>query len=445
MFKKNFLWGSASAAYQIEGGIDADNKGKSIWDVWAHIEGKTFENTNGDIACDHYHRFKEDVKLMKEQGLKAYRFSISWPRLIPNGTGEVNEYGVKFYNDLIDELIKNDIEPVVTLYHWDLPQALQDKYSGWLGEEIVDDFLEYSTLCFEKFGDRVKYWIVMNEPNVFTELGYILKQHPPGLNDPYMFLKAYHHTALAHAKTVIKYHSMDLTGMIGSSIAFGPGYAASVSDQVGLDHYYATNPWWFMDSYMKGEYPEVALAFYKEKGVLPNFSNESMDILKKGAELTDFIGINYYQTAMIKNNIEKGHEHVKNENVEHTDWGWAIDPDGLLYGLKQLKDRYNKPVIISENGLGAYDELTENNEIIDDYRIDFIKKHIKACDDAIDYGVDLLAYMTWSFTDLLSWLNGYKKRYGFVFVDFESEDLTRIKKKSFHWYQEVIKNNGIID
>ncbi len=443
MFKKDFLWGSASAAYQIEGAIDTDGKGPSIWDVWAHIEGKTFEGTNGDIACDHYHRFKEDVQLMKEQGLKAYRFSISWPRIIPKGRGEINPSGIKFYNDLIDELIKNDIVPVVTLYHWDLPQALQDLYSGWLSPEIVEDFENYASVCFENFGDRVKHWIVMNEPNIFTQLGYILQIHPPGINDPYMYLKAYHHTALAHAKSVLKYKSMNQGGIIGSSIAFSPAYAENEEDNEALEHYYATGPWWFMDSYMKGEYPEIGLNYYKEIACLPEFSKDDMAILKEGAELTDFIGINYYQTAMIRKHETNGHEQVKNPNVEHTDWGWAIDPEGLLYGMKELKDRYDKPVLISENGLGAYDTLTDDLEIEDDYRIDFIKKHIEACDQAIEYGVDLIAYMTWSFTDLLSWLNGYKKRYGFVFIDFEDDTLRRIKKKSYYWYKDVIENNGL--
>jgi len=443
MFKKDFLWGSASAAYQVEGAIDVDGKGPSIWDVWAHIDGKTFEGTNGDIACDHYHRFKEDVQLMKKMGLKAYRFSISWPRIMPKGKGEINQKGIEFYSNLIDELLSNDIVPVVTLYHWDLPQALQDLYSGWLSPEIVDDFTHYSSVCFDHFGDRVKHWIVMNEPNIFTQLGYILQIHPPGINDPYMYLKSYHHTALAHANTVKKYKSLNQGGIIGSSIAFGPGYAQNDEEKDALDHYNATGPWWFMDSYMKGEYPKLALDFYANKGCLPKFKDEDMKLLKEGAELTDFIGINYYQTAMVKGHDEQGHEQVKNPNVRHTDWGWAIDPDGLYYGLKLLKERYNKPVIISENGLGAYDSLTDSGQIIDDYRIEFLSEHIEACEKAVNEGVDLLAYMTWSFTDLLSWLNGYKKRYGFVYIDFDNEGLKRIKKKSFDWYKNVIERNGL--
>lgn len=445
MFKKDFLWGSASAAYQIEGAYNADGKGVSIWDVWAHLPDKTFEDTNGDVATDHYHRFKEDVALMKEQGLKAYRFSIAWTRILPDGVGKINEQGILFYNQLIDALIENDIEPVVTLYHWDLPQALQDKYEGWVHPQIIEDFVTYSKVCFEHFADRVKVWIVMNEPNIFTHLGYIQKLHPPGICDETLYLKAYHHTAMAHAQTVIAFKASGYKGIIGSSIAYGPGYASSesIEDQEALTHYHATGPWWYMDSYYKGQYPELAVKYYQQKGVMPEISADDLKIMQQAAVLSDFIGINYYQTAMVKAHAETIHEHVKNPNTKHTDWGWAIDPEGLKYGLKLLKERYNLPVIISENGLGAYDTVDEHGEVQDAYRIAFLKDHIKACAEAVSEGVDLIGYMTWSFTDLLSWLNGYKKRYGFVFIDFEDEKLPRIKKQSFDWYKNVIEKNGV--
>ena len=445
MFKKDFLWGSASAAYQIEGAFDADGKGVSIWDVWAHLPSKTFEGTNGDVATDHYHRFREDIQLMKEQGLKAYRFSIAWTRILPEGVGALNLKGIAFYNMLIDALIENGIEPVVTLYHWDLPQALQDKYEGWVNPQIINDFVAYSKVCFEHFADRVKVWIIMNEPNIFTHLGYIQMLHPPGICDEALYLKAYHHTAMAHAHTVIAFKSMGYQGIIGSSIAYGPGYAFSdqTEDVMALEHYHATGPWWYIDSYYKGEYPELGTSFYREKGVFPYISPDDLHIMKTAAPLCDFIGINYYQTAMVKASVENGHIHVKNPNTKHTDWGWAIDPEGLKYGLKLLKERYNLPVLISENGLGAYDVLDDSGEVKDDYRIDFLRDHIKACADAVNEGVDLLGYMTWSFTDLLSWLNGYKKRYGFVFIDFEDKRLPRYKKQSFDWYKKVIEKNGL--
>ncbi|GAB6109411.1 glycoside hydrolase family 1 protein [Fusibacter bizertensis] len=466
-FKKDFLWGSASAAYQIEGAYNEAGKGPSIWDLWAHIPGKTFEGTNGDIACNHYYRFKEDVALMKEMGLKTYRFSISWPRIIPKGTGEINQEGIDFYSALIDELIANDIVPMVTLYHWDLPQTLQDDYRGWESRRVIKDFVSYSKVCFENFSDRVSHWIVMNEPNIFTSLAYMLKVHPPGIQDEAVYLKAFHHTVLAHAYTVLAFKEAGYKGMIGSSIAYTPSYAATnqTQDLRAKEMFDATGSLWFLDSYYKGEYPIDAVNYYKKKGVLPEISRADLEIMAKAASLCDFIGINYYQTATVASNPEDGvgfgemntsgkkgtqsesgvpglYKQVRNENLEYTDWDWAIDPNGLKYGLEILKDRYHLPIVISENGLGAYDLMTEEGTIEDDYRIDFLRKHILACESAIENGVELIAYCTWSFTDLLSWLNGFKKRYGFVYIDFESGSLERTKKKSYEWYKKVITSNG---
>ena len=466
-FNKAFLWGSASAAYQIEGAYNEDSKGPSIWDIWAHIPGKTFEGTNGDVACDHYHRYKEDVALMKEMGLKTYRFSLYWSRILPNGTGEINETGIAFYNNLINELVSHGIEPMITLYHWDLPQALQDKYKGWESREIIDDFVSYSKVCFENFSDRVKYWIVMNEPNIFTALGYQLKLHPPGVSDETLYLKTFHHTALAHALTVLAYKEAGYDGQIGSSIAYTPSYAetdkpADIKAKVMFD---ATGPLWYLDGYYKGRYPEEGISYFTNKGVMPVVTEADINVMVQAATLCDFIGINYYQTATIAHNPEDGvgftsmntagkkgtqsesgvpglYKQVHNTKLEYTDWDWAIDPDGLRYGLEIIHKRYALPIIISENGLGAYDSLTDDGQINDDYRIDFLRKHIKACDEAIENGVNLLAYCTWSFTDLLSWLNGFKKRYGFVYIDFESGTLERTKKKSFEWYKHVIATHG---
>lgn len=467
MFKDDFLWGSASAAYQVEGAYNQDGKGLSIWDEWAHLPGKTFQGTNGDIACDHYHRFQEDVDLMAEMGLKTYRFSIAWARLLPEGNGPINQSGVAFYNALIDALVAKGIVPMVTLYHWDLPKALQDAYGGWESPRIVEDFVDYANICFDLFSDRVKHWIVMNEPNIFTGLGYMLKLHPPGIQDEALYLKTFHHTALAHAKTVIAYKTRGLEGMIGSSIAYSPSHAASdrEEDLEAQRNYDATGPDWFIDSYFKGTYPARAVAYYESKGVMPQVSDEDAATLRAGAALCDFIGINYYQTSMVAHNPVDGvsfsgmntdgkkgtqaengvpglYKHVRNNALDYTDWDWAIDPDGLRMGLERLHQRYGLPIIISENGLGAYDTVDENGHIQDTYRIAFLERHIAACREAVEKGVKLLAYCTWSFTDLLSWLNGYKKRYGFVYVDFESGTLERRKKQSFDWYKGVIARNG---
>lgn len=465
---KAFLWGSASAAYQIEGACKADGKGISIWDQWSHISGKTFEGTNGDRATDHYEKFEEDVALMKAQGLKAYRFSIAWTRILPNGVGAVNEAGIAFYRRLIEALRQAGIEPLVTLYHWDLPLVLQEQYGGWESRQIVEDFDYYAKKCFEYFGDVVRYWIVMNEPNIFTHQGYMLGIHPPGIQNEATYLKTYHHTALAHAKAVLSFKEMGLEGMVGSSIAFMPAYAASNAhdDLVALERYYDTNNWWFMDIYFKGIYPAEAILYYQSKGIMPEVTSVDSALLKAGAAAYDFIGINYYQTAMIAHNPVDGvglgkmnttgkkgsqqesgvpglYKMVKNPNLTYTDWDWAIDPEGLLYGMRELKKRYGKPVLISENGLGAFDKIDSLGEINDDYRIEFLKAHVEMCEKAVEEGIELLAYCTWSFTDLLSWLNGFQKRYGFVYVDFEDEQRKRIPKKSYYWYRDLIANNGL--
>lgn len=465
-FPPGFLWGSASAAYQVEGAYQADGKGPSIWDNWVQLPGKTFNGTNGNTAADHYHRYKEDIRYMKEMGLKAYRFSIAWPRIYPQGRGEINRAGLAFYTNLIDELKANGIEPLVTLYHWDLPQALQDEYGGWESRRIIQDFLAYARTCFDAFSAKVKYWIVLNEPNIFTQLGYLLALHPPGKADLKAYLHTYHITALTHAAVVKMFKECKYPGAIGSSLAFTPGYAASPShdDLQALENYYGTNCWWLLDVYHRGKYPELGIRYFSSHGVMPHQTEEDCQILKEAAGLVDFIGINYYQSTMVAHNPpngislsamntngEKGsqrengvpglYKNVINPRIEYTDWDWAIDPDGLRDGLLQLKERYNLPVLISENGLGAFDTL-ENSEINDDYRIDYLHRHILACSQAIAQGVDLWGYCTWSFTDLFSWLNGFRKRYGLVHIDFENGTLERTKKASYRWYSQVIASNG---
>ena len=467
VFPSNFLWGSASSAYQIEGAYQADHKGLSIWDVYANIPGNTFQNTNGNVACDHYHRMREDVQLMKEMGLKAYRFSISWPRILPSGRGEVNEQGMQFYEQLIDLLRDKEIEPIVTLYHWDLPLALQEEYKGWESRAIVDDFLHYAQVCFQRFNGKVNYWIVLNEPNIFTQLGYLLAMHPPKLQDYQQYLNTFHHTALVHAAVIKHFKKTGYEGKIGSSIAYTPGYPAtsSAEDLEALDRYYQTNCWYLMDLYHKGEYPQKGKALIERMGYQLPMTQEDELLLQEGCTQADFIGINYYQSAMLAHNPLDGvtfakmntdgvkgtqqesgipglYKQVHNPLISYTDWDWAIDPAGLTKALGELESRYHLPILISENGLGAYDQLVDG-KIQDDYRISYLDLHVRACYDAIQEGVNLLGYCTWSFTDLLSWLNGYQKRYGFVFIDFENEDLTRIKKESFAWYQQVIKQNGL--
>lgn len=466
-FPKGFLWGSASAAYQVEGAWQEDGKGKSVWDEFVRIPGKTFKGTNGDEAVDHYHRYKEDIALMKEMGLKAYRFSIAWTRIYPNGKGEVNQKGLDFYRDLIQELKANEIEPVVTLYHWDLPQALMEEYGGWESREVIKDFDQYCRTLFKEFGKDVNYWVSLNEQNVFVGLGYLNGLHPPGVKDMKRMYEVNHIANLANATVIKSFHELVPNGMIGPSFAYTPAYPASCKpeDILAAETYEELQSHFWMDVYTRGEYPKMAFDFLTRMGLAPTIEAGDSEILKAGTP--DFLGVNYYQTVTVEANPLDGvgagemnttgkkgttkasgipglYRTYANPNLETTNWDWVIDPAGLRMALHRMTSRYHLPILITENGLGEYDKV-ENDEINDDYRIDFLAKHVHACREAISDGVELLGYCTWSFTDLLSWLNGYQKRYGFVYVD-KTEDgpntLKRLKKKSFYWYAGVIASNG---
>ncbi|MFC4697283.1 glycoside hydrolase family 1 protein [Enterococcus aquimarinus] len=468
-FRDDFLWGSASAAYQVEGAWDKDGKGESVWDVYTRIPGTTFKETDGKVAVDHYHRYKEDVALMAEMGLKAYRFSIAWTRIYPDGKTELNEAGLQFYEQLIDELIAHNITPVVTLYHWDLPQHLQDLYGGWESREIIEDFNRYCVTLFKRFGDKVKHWVSLNEQNIFMTLGYVTAMHPPAVKSHKRMLQANHIANVANATVIESFKQYVPDGMIGPSFAYGPVYPYSCDPQdiLSAENAEDLNNYWWLDVYCKGEYPTFAFKYYERLGIAPVIEEGDLELLARAKP--DFIGINYYQTGTVASNPIDGvgpsevmnntgkkgtakenglpgvFKNVKNPNLETTNWDWAIDPTGLRVGLRRLTSRYNLPILITENGLGEFDQLEENDVVNDSHRIDYLSAHVLACKEAVTDGVDLLGYCTWSFTDLLSWLNGYQKRYGFVYVDREENDekeLRRIKKNSFYWYQNVIESNG---
>lgn len=469
-FPENFLWGSASAAYQIEGAYNIDGKGLSNWDKFVRIPGKTFKATTGNVAVDHYHRYKEDIALMAEMGLKTYRFSIAWSRIFPNGHGEVNQKGIEFYQNIIDECLKYGIEPMVTIFHWDLPQALVDEYNGWEDEKIVDDFVNYAKTLFKVFGKSVKYWITLNEQNIFTSLGWLTAQHPPGKKDDQkMFYQVNHHAFLAHAKTVLAYREMRYSGNIGASFAYTPSYALDCKPENAMSkmNFDDLRNYWWLDVYAYGEYPRAAMKYLQNLGVAPEVTEEEKLLLKKAAQEINFMGVNYYQSCVCEYNPidgvgpygvtnttgKKGSSQVtgvpglyknpQNPNLKTTDWDWTIDPMGLKYLCREITSRYRLPIVISENGLGAFDKL-EDGKIHDDYRIAYIKEHLISLKEAINEGCEIWSYCTWSFTDLLSWLNGYQKRYGFVYVDRDEDggSLDRYKKDSYYWYQQVIKTNG---
>lgn len=468
-FKEGFLWGSASATYQVEGVYDEEGKDLNIGEKFLEVPGTTYKSTEEKIIVDHYKQFKEDVILMKEMGLKAYRVSISWSRIYPKGRGKINEKGLEFYDKLIDELIANDIKPIITIYHWDLPQYLQDLYGGWESREIIDDFNNYCITLYKRYGEKVKYWITLNEQNVFMLLGYKIGTYPPRVKDEKRMLKANHIASLANAKAIVSFREYVTNGMIGPSFAFTPNYAYTCKpeDELARENAEDINCHWWLDIYCFGNYPTFALNFYEKQGVAPEIEDGDLEILEEGKP--DFIGINYYRSETVEGNIinkisnfnevnvsdKKGaykeygiqgsFKTIKNPNLERTNWDCEIDPTGLRIGIRRINSRYRLPILVTENGLGEFDKLEAGDVINDDYRIDFIRNHILACKEAITDGVELLGYCTWSFTDLLSCVNGYQKRYGFVYVNRDEnhvKDLKRIKKKSFYWYKNVIRTNG---
>jgi 6-phospho-beta-glucosidase len=469
-FPPEFLWGAASSAYQVEGAWNEDGKGLTNWDQFVRIPGKTFKGTTGDVAVDHYHRYQEDVRLMAEMGLKAYRFSVSWARIFPNGRGAVNEEGIEFYDRLMNELKKYHIEPILTLYHWDLPQALQDEYGGWESRRIIEDFTNYCIELFKRFGDRVKYWVSLNEQNIFTSHGYVHATHPPGVQNEKLFYQVNHHANLANASVIKAFRRHVPNGKIGPSFAYSPAYSATSKpeDIAAAENAEELNSHWWMDIYVWGKYPKIAWNYLAEKGLAPSVEEGDFALLKEGRP--DFIGLNYYQSTTFEMNPLDGgvgagemnttgikgtsrdsgipglFKTTVNPNLDRTNWDWNIDPQGLRMALRRITNRYDLPILISENGLGEYDKLEVNNVIEDDYRIDYLRSHVSAIQEAISDGAEVLGYCVWSFTDLLSWLNGFQKRYGLVYVNQHEEgshDLRRIKKKSYYWYKQVIASNSL--
>lgn len=467
-FPPDFLWGAASAAYQVEGAWNADGKGLSVWDLFSKIPGKTFQGSNGDVAVDHYHRYKEDIALMAEMGLKAYRFSVSWPRIYPRGRGDVNDAGIRFYGNLIDALLSHGVEPILTLYHWDVPQALLEEYGAWESRRIIDDFDGYCVTLYKRFGDRVRHWVTLNEQNYDFHQGFLTAMHPPGVKDRKRFYEANHIAFLANARAIASFREHVPNGRIGPSFAYSPAYplTSKPADVLAFENAEAfTNDWW-LDVYCWGRYPEVPLRYLCDQGVAPTIHDGDLDLLAKS--IPDFVGVNYYKTIAYEANPLDGvaegtmnttgrkgsgqatgvpglYKTARNPNVETTSWDWAIDPVGLRIGLRRLTGRYQLPILITENGLGAFDAVDGNDVVNDEYRIAYLRSHVEECQRAITDGVDLLGYCVWSFTDLLSWLNGYQKRYGLVYVnrdETDQRDLRRIRKRSFDWYREVIGTNG---
>lgn len=457
-FPQGFLWGGSSSAYQCEGAWDEDGKSPSVSDTADVPEG----TTDFKVAIDHYHRYKEDIALMAEMGFNEFRFSIAWPRIIPSGDGEVNEVAVKHYHDVIDECHKYDIEPVVTLYHFDLPQCLQDRYGGWADRKCIDAFLKYCKVCFAEYGKKVKYFLTINEQNMM-----VLYQGHRDYKDEKTIWQANHHMLLAQSLAMQECHKMcdAKIGPAPNITAIYPATSSPEDNLAAMDFDQLRNRL-FLDPACFGTYPEALMRWFTDRGVAPAIEEGDMEILKNGHP--DFIAFNYYGAGCVKYVSKEDGEKaiaeakekkdfmtglmtypglcmaVNNPLQESTSYGMGIDPVGLRITLRQLWERYHLPLIISENGCGVPDTL-EDGKVHDDYRIDYLRRHIEACREAINDGVDLFGYSPWSAFDLISTHQGITKRYGFIYVDrdeFDLKDMKRIKKDSFYWYQKVCKSNG---
>ncbi len=456
----DFLWGGAVTSFQIEGAWNEGGKGQSIVDARPIREGIS----DWKVAIDFYHRYKEDIALFKELGLSAFRFSISWPRIIPDGEGEVSEEGIAFYSDLIDELQKNGIEPVITLYHFEMPLNLAKKYNGFASRKVVDLFERYCQVVFERFGDRVKYWITFNEMNSatmnFSSTFYGITDFK-GADPEAVTYQVNHNVIMAHAKAVHLCKKIcRKDAKISCMINYTPVYPATSKPEDVFAAFRANklNCEFTLDLCVKGEYPSYLTSYLEKKGIAPEILPGDMDLLKSAK--VDFIAFSYYMSMAVKAVAENspgvpelftmlGKEDmyyaVKNEYLQASEWSWPIDPIGLRLVLNELKDRYELPLFIVENGLGVHEELNSEMTVNDDYRIDYLGKHIEQCKLAVQDGIDLMGYLVWGPIDILSSQGEMSKRYGFIFVnrtETDLRDLKRYKKKSFEWFKKVIETNG---
>ena len=448
-FRKDFIWGSATASYQIEGAWNEAGRGLSVWDVFCHEKGNVAEGHTGDIACDHYHRFREDVRLMRELGIKAYRFSISWTRIFPKGTGEINEEGVRFYSELLDELIANGIEPYITLFHWDYPYELHCKGS-WLNDESVMWFADYAAKIAELYSDRCKNFITFNEPQCFIGLGYLNGSHAPGLKHSYRdIFRMCHNTLKAHGAAVI---ALRANAKQPLNIGYAPTCTAdypltdSPEDiEAARCSFFACPPlgprvmWstaWWSDPVMLGHYPADGLELYKN--YLPEITEEDMKLI---SQPIDFYAQNIYNGKAIVSDGKGGFAFApKTIGASKTAIQWSVTPECLRWGPRFLYERYGCPVVITENGMSAHDVVSLDGKVHDPNRIDFLHRYLLELEKAADDGADIRGYFLWSFMDNFEWAKGYTERFGIVYVNYETQE--RIPKDSAYWYRDWIKANS---
>lgn len=452
-FPEGFAWGLATASYQIEGAVDEDGRGPSIWDTFARTPGKTANGDTGDIATDHYHLYEQDVDLMAEMGLTHYRFSIAWPRIQPTGSGAFNQAGFDFYQRLVDKLLENNIQPWVTLYHWDLPQPLEDA-GGWPVRDTAERFADYAAETYERLNDRIQFWTTLNEPWCTAYLGYGNGVHAPGRVDPPAAIAAVHHLNLAHGLGIERMRSINADRQLGITLntpIVAPATdspedkdAARRSDGFGLRI--------FLDPILLGRYPEDIV-----EDLRPHVD---LSFLKEGdekliAQPIDVIGINYYNPSTVRKRTEPlpadarpamypGCEDIESvkQGFPESDMGWEIEPDALRRLLVKISTNYPAtPLYVTENGMACKDVVAEDGTVDDPDRISYYDGHLRSCLQAIEEGVDLRGYFGWTFTDNFEWSFAFTKRFGLVYVDYATQE--RIPKSSAAWYTSVAKSNAL--
>ncbi|HWL40328.1 MAG TPA: GH1 family beta-glucosidase [Gemmatimonadaceae bacterium] len=444
-FPDDFLWGTATSAYQIEGSPTADGAGPSIWHRFSHTPDNTFLDQTGDVACDHYRRYKEDVALMSELGTNAYRFSIAWGRVLPDGTGKVNKKGLDFYSRLVDELLKKGIKPNATLFHWDLPEAI-DNRGGWLNRDIAEWFADYAVTMWDALGDRVEMWATLNEPWVVTDGGYLHGALAPGHANPFETALASHNLLLSHGTAVERFrsHKAAKKGKIGIAINLEPKYPASkaAEDLEATKRADAYMNRQYLDPIFRGHYPKEMREIFGE--AWPEWPDEDMRIIKQPI---DFLGLNYYTRSVNRYDRERLPVRVKGiPQPQHitTQTEWEVFPEALTKILLWVKERYgNPPVYITENGAAFYDPPQPiDGKVEDPLRVEYYRQHLRAAHDALKKGVDLRGYFAWSLLDNYEWALGYSKRFGIVHVDYETQK--RTIKSSGRYYAAVISSSGTI-
>ncbi len=445
-FSKDFLWGAASAAHQVEGAYREDGKGLSIWNHFEHEPNHINHGETADVACDHYHRFLEDIAMMKEIGLKSYRFSISWPRVLPEGTGTVNQKGLDFYSKLVDALLDAGIEPLVTLYHWDLPYALYQK-GGWNNDDSSDWFAQYTKVVVEALSDRVKYWMTFNEPQVFLSLGHQLGVHAPfEKKDTVELIHMTKNILLAHGKAVKVIRESAKQSVAIGMAPTGDVYLPKQETTEAVEEarrrsfaidefgYILSNAWW-TDPVFLGRYPEGAKELFGNQ--MYTFTQEEWKLV---SQPLDFYGYNNYQGRIDHPVDPYGYDNYGYQGCPKTLFGWNVTPDSLYWSTKFFYERYGKPILITENGYSGLDWVALDGKVHDADRIDFVHRYLLGLKRAVEEGIPVLGYHYWSILDNFEWANGYDQRFGMIHVDYRT--LKRTVKDSAYWYRDVIASGG---